>query len=176
MVDGLTSAGLIQRDERENYVTLSLEGWRRFEELRRGTPAGRQAFMAMEYQNATLDKIVDEYFRPAVAATGFVLKRLDDEPKAGLIDDRLRAEIHTSRFPIVDLTHKNAGAYWEAGCAEGLGEPVIYTCEASKFEAASHFDTNHHLHVFWNENDLSTAAKQLKATIRATIPEAKPQD
>jgi nucleoside 2-deoxyribosyltransferase len=63
-----------------------------------------------------------------VAATGFILRRLDDEPKAGLIDDRMRAEIQASRFVIVDLTHMNRGAYWEAGYAEGLGKPVIYTC------------------------------------------------
>ena len=57
-------------------------------------------------------------------------------PKAGLIDDRLRVEIRTSRFLIADLTHENAGAYWEAGFAEGLGKPVIYTCEKSKFDTA----------------------------------------
>jgi len=35
----------------------------------------------------------------------------------------------------------NPGAYWEAGYAEGLGKPVIYTCEEAKFVEASHFDT-----------------------------------
>ncbi len=49
---------------------------------------------------------------------------------------------------------------------------MIYTCEESKFEDASHFDTNHHLHVLWNATDLAPAIKKLKATIRATIPEA----
>jgi hypothetical protein len=128
--------------------------------------------MAMEYGDPILDRLVNDHFRPAVQDTGFVLRRLDDEPRAGLIDDRLRVEIQSSRFLIVDLTHGNAGAYWEAGYAEGLGKPVIYTCQESKFADASHFDTNHHLHVLWNENDMDAAVKQLKATIRATIPEA----
>ena len=93
-------------------------------------------------------------------------------PKAGLIDDRLRVEIRTSRFLIADLTHENAGAYWEAGFAEGLGKPVIYTCEKSKFDTAkTHFDTNHHLTVFWSTDEFPSFEEKLKATIRATVPD-----
>jgi nucleoside 2-deoxyribosyltransferase len=89
----------------------------------------------------------------------------------------MRVEIKASRFLIADLTHDNNGAYWEAGYAEGLGKPVIYTCEASKFdEKQSHFDTNHHLTVKWDANNPSQAVADLKATIRATIPEARQED
>ncbi len=152
---------------------LTLAGWQRFEQLRLGAPSGRKAFMAMEYGDARMDRIVSEYFRPAVAETGFDLRRLDDEPRAGLIDDRLRVEIQGARFLVADLTHGNRGAYWEAGYGEGLGKPVIYTCESSVFKEASHFDTSHHLHVLWQEEGLVDAMSRLKATIRATIPEAK---
>jgi hypothetical protein len=175
VLEGLTTTGLLRAQHfmgGGSHVTLSFAGWERFEQLRRGTPTGRKAFMAMQYRDALLDRIVNDHFRIAVQETGFTLHRLDDEPRAGLIDDRLRVEIQSSRFLIVDLTHQNAGAYWEAGYAEGLGKPVIYTCEESKFQEASHFDTNHHLHVLWKENDLGTAVTQLKATIWATIPEA----
>ncbi len=79
---------------------------------------------------------------------------------------------------LADLTHDNEGAYWEAGFAEGLGKPVIYTCEREKFkEMKTHFDTNHHLTVIWDKGDPSKAAEELKATIRATLPdEAKLED
>lgn len=176
VVQGLIDAGLlhgVQAMGATATVTLTFSGWTRYEALRRGAPSGRKAFMAMEYEDALLDRIVNEHFRPAVQATGFVLRRLDDEPRAGLIDDRLRVEIQSSRFLIVDLTHRNAGAYWEAGYAEGLGKPVIFTCRASKFQEASHFDTNHHFHVLWDETALDAAVAMLKASIRATIPEAK---
>jgi nucleoside 2-deoxyribosyltransferase len=73
---------------------------------------------------------------------------------------------------IADLTHENRGAYWEAGYAEGLGKPVIYVCEKSKFETlTTHFDTNHHTTVLWDRNDLEKAASELKSTIRETLPE-----
>jgi nucleoside 2-deoxyribosyltransferase len=79
---------------------------------------------------------------------------------------------------MADVTHGNNGAYWEAGYAEGLGKPVIYTCERSKFDkvegrGGAHFDTNHHLTVLWDSDAMADAADRLKATIRATFPEAK---
>lgn len=155
-------------------MVLTLKGWELFEELQRGKASGRNAFMAMPFGNAELDQIVEEHFKPAVNATGFDLKRLDDGQPAGLIDDRLRVEIRQSRFLIADLTHENRGAYWEAGYAEGLGKPVIYTCRKDVFDdktKGTHFDTNHHLTVVWEADKLSEAIEKLKATIRATLPE-----
>ena len=159
-------------------VTLSFNGWGYYEELKRGDTDSRKAFMAMEYGNKELDKILEDHFKQAVADTGFELYRLDEKPQAGLIDDRLRVEIRNSRFLISDLTHDNSGAYWEAGYAEGLGKPVIYTCKKEKFEEDKpHFDTNHHLTVTWDKKEIQKAVESLKATIRATLPdEAKLSD
>jgi nucleoside 2-deoxyribosyltransferase len=62
--------------------------------------------------------------------------------RAGVIDNILRAQICDAAFVLVDLTHDNTGAYWEAGYAEGLNTPVIYLCEQAKFDMAkTHFDT-----------------------------------
>jgi hypothetical protein len=76
-----------------------------------------------------LDEALTTCLRPAVEATGFTLKLLYEEPKAGNIDDHLRAELLAWRFVIADLTHENRGAYWEAGFAEGARKPVIYVCK-----------------------------------------------
>jgi hypothetical protein len=160
------------------HATLTFRGWEYFDQLQRGQVDSRKVFMAMKYGDAALDRIVNDHFRPAVAQTGFELTRLDDAPRAGLIDDRLRVEIRSAGMLIADLSHDNLGAYWEAGFAEGLGKPVIYTCERTKFEEAkTHFDTNHHLTVVWDAGDPVAAAEQLKATIRATLPaDAKQAD
>lgn len=152
-------------------LRLSFDGWEYYERLKRGAIDNRKAFMAMKYGEEPLDTIVEDVFKSAVKKTGFDLFKLVERPKAGLIDDRLRVEIQTSRFLIADLTHENAGAYWEAGYAEGLGKPVIYTCEKEKFEEQkTHFDTNHHLTVVWDVDNPQVAAEELKATIRATLP------
>ncbi len=153
-------------------ATLTFRGWEYFDQLQRGEVDSRTAFMAMKYGDANADHLVNQVFRPAVAQTGFALVRLDDRPEAGLIDDRLRVQIRTARFLIADLSHGNQGAYWEAGYAEGLGKPVIYTCERKAFEREkTHFDTNHHLTVLWDVENPAQAAEQLKATIRATLPD-----
>jgi hypothetical protein len=179
IVNGLEGVGLVQTDRtlQRTSVTLTFAGWERWEELRRGAASGTKAFMAMQYGDATLTRIVDDHFRPAVAETGFRLTVLTDVPKAGLIDNLLRVEIQSARFLIADLTHANAGAYWEAGYAEGLGKPVIYTCEESVWKAKkTHFDTNHSQTVVWNADDVKRATEKLKATIRVSIPEAKRED
>lgn len=131
-------------DDRDFLLTPS--GWQRYEELKRGTAQSRKAFMAMKFGDENLDRIFNDCFVPAVKKTGFSLERVDTNPEAGLIDDKIRVDIRNSRFIIADLTDENRGVYWEAGYAEGLGKPVIYTCKKKYFdEHKTHFDTNHHL-------------------------------
>lgn len=154
-------------------LRLTPVGWERYEALQGLPSETRLAFMAMKYGDQILDRMLTECFRPAVAKTGFKLQILTDNAKAGLIDDRLRVEIRKARFLIADLTHQNAGAYWEAGFAEGLGRPVIYTCERSVFDnekTKPHFDTNHHLTVVWSESDTTKTEQEMKSVVRATLP------
>jgi hypothetical protein len=177
LVGALMQRGLLtgKRDQGWSKVTPTLEGWQRYDELRRGTPTDRKAFMAMQFGDPELDHMFRGCFRRAVTQAGFTLSRLDDEPRAGSIDDRLRVEIQTSRFLIADLTNANNGAYWEAGYAEGLHKPVIYTCRSDAFDRI-HFDTSHLLTVKWKPDDQDDASERLKATIRATLPDAKKTD
>ena len=140
----LEGKGLYIRGEQGGRVKLQLTmgGWERFSELQRRDLTSRTAFMAMKFGDAALNRVVDECFRPAVDRAGFQLRLLTDDQPAGLIDDQLRAAILASRFVISDLTHGNRGAYWEAGYAEGLALPVIYTCEKTVWEKEkTHFDT-----------------------------------
>lgn len=154
-------------------ATLSVSGWARVEELLREAKDSRKAFMAMKFGDPELDAVFKDHFKRAVQQAGFNLQRLDEAPRAGLIDDRMRLEIRTSRFLIADLTHGNAGAYWEAGYAEGLGRPVIYTCRKDVFDDEKkrpHFDTNHHLTVIWDPSAPDDAVTRLKTVIRVTLP------
>jgi hypothetical protein len=159
-------------------IQLTMRGWERYAELKRVQVNSRTAFMAMKFGDAQLNQVVDDCFRPAVKRTGFELKKLTDEQPAGLIDDQIRAALLSGRFVIADLTHGSHGAYWEAGFAEGLRLPVIYTCEATAWkEKQTHFDTNHMLTIIWDANELKKAGDMLTATIRATLrAEANQQD
>ena len=96
-----------------------------------------------------------------------------DSARAGVIDNIMRIQIRDAKFVIADLTHDNRGAYWEAGYAEGLGKPVIYICEKTKFdEKKTHFDTNHCLTVPWSRDDDTGFCDALSATIRRSLEQS----
>lgn len=184
VVEGLKNQGLIEQRKEPtgalaNGYRLTFRGWTHLDEIRRRSVDNRLAFMAMQFGDAELEKNVERCFRPAVARTGFELRVLSGpQQRAGSIDDQLRVALHTARFVLADLTHGNNGAYWEAGFAEGLGRPVIYTCRETEWKTRkTHFDTNHLRHVIWNSTDLESAASQLVNMIRATFPaDAKMED
>jgi len=54
--------------------------------------------MATKFNKTNTGKAYLEYFKPAVSATGFEFRWLDEKPEAGLIDNRMRVEIRRSRF------------------------------------------------------------------------------
>jgi hypothetical protein len=152
-------------------LRLTWPGWERFGELQRNAERSNMAFMAMKFGDTELDRVFASCFRPAVRDTGFDLRLLTDGQGAGCIDDQLRVSLRTSRFVLADLTYQNPGAYWEGGFAEGLGKPVIYSCRQAEWSVQkTHFDTNHLVTVIWNPDDLPSAALQLKAIVRASLP------
>lgn len=155
-------------------VTLSLDGWEQYEEEQRGKFAGNYGFLAMEFDDPEHETFAKEVLKPAVeTGTGFDLHDQRDRLKAGIIDNLLRVNIRDARFVIVDLTHDNRGAYWEAGYAEGLGKPVVYICEKGKFkEASTHFDTNHLTTVLWSEGEEEGFCQELVATLRRSLEPA----
>ena len=172
VADEAIAQGLVQGDyigSLDLRAVLTFDGWKRYRDIEKGRVQSRRVFMAMPFGDPVLVKLVDDYFRPAVEETGFKLRRVDDEPRAGLIDDHIRVEIRMSRFVIADLTGGNLGAYWEGGFAEGQDKPVIYTC-SEEWKTKTHFDTNHCHTVFWSPDNPAKAAEDLKATIRATLP------
>jgi hypothetical protein len=161
-----------------NHLRLTMDGWNRYDVLTTKRSNSRTAFMAMKFGDAELDQVYADCFVPAVAHTGFELRRLIDGQGAGLIDNQLRAALLGARFVVADLSHGNQGAYWEAGFAEGLDLPVIYTCKKARWDSEkTHFDTNHMKTIIWDAESLTDAAKELTATIRATLrAEAKQID
>jgi hypothetical protein len=177
VVEELHNKGLINSSTARDWsaVRLTFPGWERYSELQRAHSEGPIAFMAMPFNVPELDDVYLRCFRSAVQATGFELRRLDEKPPAGLIDVRMEVEIRRSRFLVAELTNGNKGVYWEAGFAEGLGKPVIYTCEKAYFQKnRSHFDTDHRHTIVWQTGELDRVGEELKNTIRATLPsEAK---
>lgn len=150
---------------------LTLDGWERYEAERHGRVAGSYGFIAMKFGDAVLDAFVEATVKPAVRdGISFDLVDLRDVSRAGVIDNILREQIRDAAFVLVDLTHDNSGAYWEAGYAEGLGKPVVYLCERTKFDdAQTHFDTNHCTTVIWSADKPDALRTELVATLRRSL-------
>jgi hypothetical protein len=182
--DLFTGLAVESVDQPRRYLDCALapSGWKLFRELTHSHVGQRYGFMAMKYDDPQVDAVVRDHFVPQVKLAGFDLVRLDQGQPAGLIDDQLRLRIRQARFLVCDLTHGNRGAYWEAGFAEGLGVPVIYTCREdvfkdTKHECHPHFDAAHWVTVPWKPEDPAPAAAKLKVTVRATLPaEARLED
>ena len=156
---------------RANVLSLTLVGWDRYQDEKSGRFAGQYGFVAMKFNDPSLDELVNNVIKPAVRKQiGYELNHLRDVSQAGVIDNIMRTQIRDAAFVLADLTHDNSGAYWEAGYAEGLGKPVIYLCEQSKFDTAkTHFDVNHCTTVTWTSSEPDRFIDTLIATLRRSL-------
>ena len=114
-----------------------------------------QAFVAMWFHDSMNDAF-ENGIKPAIEAAGYKPLRIDQKPDANKLDDEIIAEIRRSRFLVADFTHGEGGArggvYFEAGFAQGLGIPVIYTCRNDMVDKL-HFDTRQYAHIVWETPD-----------------------
>jgi hypothetical protein len=154
---------------------LSLKGWQRFDAIRRGDTRSKDGFIAMQFGDDRLDAFVRAVIQEGIKnALGRNVLRVDnpDRLEAGLIDNIMREAIEDAAFVLVELSHGNRGAYWEAGFAEGLRKPVIYLCEKAVWDDPArkpHFDVNHRTTIMWDEAKPDEFLAALIATIKNSV-------
>jgi len=144
---------------------LTLQGWDRLSELRKVGRSSDQAFVAMSFASE-LDAAWTDGIEPALRDAGWKPIRMDRIHHNEKIDDRIVAEIRRSGLVVADFTGQRAGVYFEAGLAQGLGIPIIWTVKKDDL-ANVHFDTRQYNHIDWvDPNDLR---RRLHDRIAATI-------
>lgn len=153
----------------ELRLQLSFLGWRQYDALKKGVSVSNRVFMAMRFGVEMLDKLFEEFYKPKLKDLGYDLFRLDEQPKAGSITNRMRVAIREAKFVIADVSYSNRGAYWEAGFGEGLGKHVIYSVNESTLDTDHHFDVQGQQAVIWTEDKMQKAADDLEAIIKATF-------
>ena len=151
-------------------LRVTVGGRGRISELKANVDSS-QVFVAMWFSEE-MTACFEKGIRPAVEAAGFRAMRIDQKEHINKIDDEIIAEIRRSRFLVADFTQGSDGArggvYYEAGFAQGLGLPVIFTCREDSVKTL-HFDTNHYNHIVWNTPEELCA--NLKNRILAVIGE-----
>lgn len=116
-------------------ITLMPSAYARIDEIQRNTANGKNVLVAMKFGDDT--KPLREAIRKGIHDAEYVAVFIDEVQHNDFITPELLKCIRDSKFVVVDLTHKNYGAYFEEGYAMGLGKPVIQLC---KRRVKLHFD------------------------------------
>ena len=167
MLDCLKKRGLIEyvfisSDEEAVEITITPEGYARIDELQKYSAHGRNVLVAMQFGEDT--KNLREAIRQGVKDAGYYAVFIDEVQHNDFITPELLKYIRDSKFVVVDLTHKNNGAYFEEGYAMGVGKPVIQLCQRNQ---KLHFDIAQKNTIMWDVED--NIPVQLCNRIKATI-------
>ena len=168
MLEYLKGSKLVQSTSSSKYIsnteeiTIAPEGYARIDELQRQASAGNNALVAMKFGDET--KPLREAIRLGIQTCGYNAIFIDEVQHNDYITPELLKYIKNSKFVVVDLTHKNNGAYFEEGYAMGLGKPVIQLCKKG---TDLHFDIQQKNTIMWaSESDIP---ERLSNRIKATI-------
>ena len=155
-------------EHERGIVGVTPEGYARLAELEQQTVVTSQAFVAMWFSHET-NGAYSEGIEPAIRDAGYRSLRIDRKEHINKIDDEIIAEIRRSRFVVADFTAEvvkwdsggslssreprevyvaRGGVYYEAGFAQGLNIPVIWTCRQDVINHV-HFDTRQFNHITW---------------------------
>ena len=150
-------------------LMLKPSGYTRLAELAHINPKSNQAFVAMWFDDQ-MDDAYERGIEPAIRKAGYEPQRIDKKEHNNKIDDQIIAEIRRSRFLVADFTQgetgTRGGVYYEAGYAQGIKIPVIFTCREDAIGYV-HFDTRQYNHITWKtpEELLERLAQRISATI-----------
>lgn len=167
MLNYLQDAGFINwtsspYDEGGVIISLSPLGYTRVDELQKYSSHGRNALVAMQFGKETME--LREAIRKGIADAGYYAIFIDEVQHNDFITPELLKYIRDSKFVVVDLTHKNNGAYFEEGYALGVGKPVIQLCKKG---TQLHFDIAQKNTIMWESEDAIPLAltNRIKATV-----------
>ena len=143
-------------------IKITPKGYDRIDTLQRNNSDGKYVLVAMSFAEGT--ETLRESIRKGISEAGYIAVFIDEVEHNDFITPELLNWIRKSRFVVVDLTHKNNGAYFEEGYAMGLGKPVIQLCKKG---VDLHFDIAQKNTIMWGtEEDI---VMRLKNRIEATI-------
>lgn len=164
---------------------IEMDGLRYYENNLRQKQRSHQGFVAMwfndkadpENHKPNMSNVYAKAIKPAIENENqFNAVRIDCVEYCNDINDEMIAQIRKSKFMVADLTGYRGGVYYEAGFAEGLGLPVIYTCHKKWLEGIPekniekvHFDINHKNIIIWEEDKLEDFKARLINRINAVI-------
>jgi len=146
LADHLATKGWL-RGRRGDYK-ITVEGYEHVKQQGKKKNLS-QCFVAM-WLDDSMKQVYNEGIEKAIMECGYTSMKIDEKQHLNKICDEAIAEIRRSRFVVADFTHGAAGArgsvYYEAGFAQALDLPVIFSCRKDQ---ELHFDTRQYPHILW---------------------------
>ncbi len=143
-------------------ITITPKGYDRIDYIQKNNAGGKEVLVAMKFGEDTLK--LREAIKKGITEAGYHAILIDEVEHNEFITPELLKYIRNSKFVVVDLSHKNNGAYFEEGYAMGLGKPVIQLCNRN---TKLHFDIAQKNTIIWDSED--DIPLRLKNRIIATI-------
>ena len=140
---------------------LTALAWQTLESANSKFQQADLCFVAMRFL-PELDPLFTS-MRKAAARAGYFCQRVDTDPHADHIDQRLIDMLKRCRFVIADFTDNSHNVYFEAGSAKGMDKPVIWTKRAGE---KAHFDTRQFYFIEWSAADFEL---RLETSIGAIV-------
>jgi hypothetical protein len=150
----------------DSSYELTVKGLWEIEKAKQVTPDSVDCFIAMKFGDELLDNAFKQSISPAITDAGYRPVQMAYLEHNNTIMDEMIACIRKSRFMVADLTYQNQNVYFEAGFAQGLGIPVIFTCHEDSVDKIM-FDTQHSNQIRWTQFD--ELRIKLRNRILATI-------
>lgn len=137
-------------------IRITARGWDYLDEWKLKRPKeSRKPFIAMWFDKS-MDRVFDDAIIPAVKEAGYEQPmRIDRIEYLDKIDDKIIAEIRSSKFLIADLTGQRPCVYFEAGFALGLGIPVIWCVREDELDEVNKkgFDVRQFNFILWETEE-----------------------
>ena len=143
-------------------ISIKPLGYKRIDELQKTSANGKGVLVAMKFGEDTVK--LREAIRKGISDADYIAVFIDEVQHNDFITPELLRHIRDSKFVVVDLTHKNNGAYFEEGYAMGIGKSVIQLCQK---DTKLHFDIAQKNTILWDTED--DIPQRLTNRIRATI-------
>jgi len=134
-----------------------------------------RCFVAMRIGEPELDRLLDRAIIPTLRAAGVRGVRVDRIVHNDDVDDRIIHELDRADLVLADLTFARPSVYFEAGWADGVGKPVIYTCRRDHLHPKEddelgnlrvHFDLQMKNIITWSSPSDRTFARRLDKRVR----------
>lgn len=132
-----------------------------------------KCFVLMQFS-----KDLDEVYgtiKEELDSIGFICNRADDIEGSPIIFNKILTEMFSSRFIIVELSHKNPNVFYELGIAHSFKDPSNIILIKQKFEDPSNkenatypFDLRHLQYIEYTAKNLKLLTSRIKNYIKST--------